>query len=288
MKLNKILKIFTVLLPCFIIMALTQAQQFKKSIDKMPETDMEISSQTVHYKPAFGEGDNDSKKVMKAIKRFGLLAVDPKGKSKAMKYVREELVYYVLSGTGMLHYGNIDMPVSKDDFFYVPIGTTHSFSNPREDTLNVIVMGAEIPRDTIVKPTADLNLASANDVALQILPGSHGPSSKYQLLLGPTSSKRDRLASAYQINSLFIIDFDPGGTNIPHRHKSDEEIYFMLQGDGEMVAGDSADGKEMRYPASKGDAFFFPRNTLVGFYSNANPAKQHTRILAIRVKYPTL
>ena len=55
-----------------------------------------------------------------------------------------------------------------------------------------------------------------------------------------------------------------------------------------MVAGESKEGIEMRYPAIAGDAFFIPRNTLVGFYSGAQPGEDHVRILAIRSKYSGL
>lgn len=279
----KVFRITIVLLLCAAGVTPAHAQHVKKSLQSLREADMEISTKTAHYKPIFGEGD-DSKKIMKAIKRFAYLSVDPNGESKFVKYGREELAYYVLSGTGMLHYENKDVPFSKNDFFYIPIGTKHGFSNPREDTLTMLVMGVTIPADTLVKPTNELKIASANEMAFQALSKSHGETSKYQLLMGTTRSIRDRLASANQISSLFVIDFAPGGTNIPHKHKDQEEIYFMLEGSGEMVAGESAPGKEMRYPVKQGDAFFYAPNTLVGFYSPTKPETEHTRILAIRVK----
>jgi oxalate decarboxylase/phosphoglucose isomerase-like protein (cupin superfamily) len=80
------------------------------------------------------------------------------------------------------------------------------------------------------------------------------------------------------------MDFAPGGTNIPHRHANEEEVYFVLNGEGEMVAGETTDGKEMRYPAKEGDAYFFAPNTLIGFYSNTKEGEKHARILAVRSK----
>ena len=79
-------------------------------------------------------------------------------------------------------------------------------------------------------------MASADDVQLQVL-ASHGPTTQFKLLLGTTKSTRDKLAAAQQINSLFLMDFAPGGTNIPHRHAKEEEIYYILRGYGDMVAG---------------------------------------------------
>ncbi len=276
-----------ILLSCLAITLCARAQYLKSSLLKSSVADVEVSTSTAHYTPLFGTGDADSEKILKGVERFGQLSIDPKGKSRSFQYSRNEMVYYVLSGTGMLQYKDSELPISKNDFFYVPIGTMHGFSNPREDTLNIMVIGVTIPADTVVVPAAGLKLASADKVIFQLLPqNGHGPSSRYQLLLGTTSSKRDRLAAAYQVNSLYVIEFDPGGTNIPHRHKNEEEIYFMLQGEGEMVAGESPQGKEMRYPAREGDAFFFSPNTLVGFYSNAEAGKKYARILAVRVKAP--
>jgi mannose-6-phosphate isomerase-like protein (cupin superfamily) len=86
--------------------------------------------------------------------------------------------------------------------------------------------------------------------------------------------------------SLFLMDFAPGGTNIPHHHDMEEEIYYILRGSGEMVAGGGADGNEGRYPARAGDAFFIRLNATVGFYSGARPGGEHDLILAVRSRYP--
>lgn len=280
-------RITLVSLLIFVITSYARSQYLKQSLDRTAEADFQGSNKTAGYKPMFGSGDNNSKNVVKAVKHFGHLSIRPNGATKSSAYGREELVYYVLGGTGMLHYENRDIPISRNDFFYVPAGTMHGFTNPREDSLNIMVMGIDIPQDSIVKVTTGLKIASAHQVVFQLLPqNGHGPSSRYQLLVGTTSSKRDRLAAANQISSVYVIDFDPGGTNIPHRHKNEEEIYFLLQGNGEMVAGETTAGKEVRHPASAGDAFFFSPNTLVGFYSSEDTAKEHARILAIRVKSP--
>lgn len=265
-----------------------QPQYLRQSLSKAAAVNTEVSTKTARYQAVFGLGASDSE-LVKAVKHYGFLTIDPNGESKVVHYNREEVVYYVLAGTGMLRYGNGQMPISKNDFFYIPIGARHGFSNPREDTLTLMMVGVEIPANVAVKPTPHLPLANADKVSFQLLPQSnHGPSSRFQLLLGNTNSKRDRLAAASQINSLYVIDFDPGGTNIPHRHENEEEIYFMLRGAGEMVAGQTPEGKEARHPVKEGDAFFFARNTLVGFYSSTDTTKEHARILAVRVKHSQL
>jgi mannose-6-phosphate isomerase-like protein (cupin superfamily) len=82
------------------------------------------------------------------------------------------------------------------------------------------------------------------------------------------------------------MDFAPGGTNIPHHHEMEEEIYFVLKGSGEMVAGGGSDGNEGRYPAKQGDAWFVRLNATVGFYSGAKPGSDHDQVLAVRSTFP--
>jgi oxalate decarboxylase/phosphoglucose isomerase-like protein (cupin superfamily) len=105
--------------------------------------------------------------------------------------------------------------------------------------------------------------------------------------MGTTGSTRDKLAASCQVSSLFVMDFAPGGTNIAHRHEDEEEIYFVLRGEGEMVAGETSEGKELRHPAKMGDAYFFSPNTLIGFYSENSEGEEHSRILAVRFAYPS-
>lgn len=257
----------------------------QRSLDNAPEINMELSSETAEYKVLLGAGDRDEE-VVKGIKHYGHLSVAPEGVTPVVNFGREEMVYYVLEGTGMLYYDGREVPISKNDFFYVPVDTDHRFSNPRERTLSVMVMGFEIPEDREIQPTPELMLASADEVPFEVLEDhGHGPTSSFQLLMGTKNSRRDRLAAAHQMNSLYVIDFEPGGTNNPHRHPREEEIYFVLQGQGEMVAGETPGGEEKRYSAEPGDLFFFGRNELVGFYSDED-TEEHARILAVRYKYP--
>jgi mannose-6-phosphate isomerase-like protein (cupin superfamily) len=128
-------------------------------------------------------------------------------------------------------------------------------------------------------------LANAADVPLVTVAG-HGPTSLFKLLMGTTRSTRDKLAAANQMVSLFIMDFAPGGTNIPHHHEMEEEIYYVLRGKGDMVAGGGVDGNEGRYPAKEGDAYFIRLNTTVGFYSGSSEGEPHDLILAVRSTFP--
>jgi mannose-6-phosphate isomerase-like protein (cupin superfamily) len=285
MKLTKYYIFLFFALVCLPLLNAQDEEFLMRSLDSVCIVPSEISTETANYRALFGEGDNNSH-IIQGINRFGQLTIEPGGKSQVVSYECEEQICYILTGTGILQYGDQSIPISKNDFMYIPVGMEYGFSNPRESELKIMVMGYLIPPDREIEPTEKLNLASADEVELLVL-GQHGPTTKFKLLLGTTRSRRDRIAAAYQVNSLFIMDFAAGGTNIPHRHEREEEIYFVLKGHGEMVAGETAGG-ETRYPANEGDAFFFSRNTLIGFYSGGKEGEAHAQIIAVRSKYPIL
>jgi len=257
----------------------------KRSVGDVLERPGDLSTATAHYRPLFGVGDPNAQ-IVQGLTRFGHLTVDPNGRSRRVSESDEEQIYYVLDGIGLLHYGQDTVPIGPDDFVYLPVGIEHGVSNPRERPLQLMVMGFAIPAGRQVPPTPKLMLANAADVPLQIL-GQHGPTTQFKLLMGTTRSRRDRLAAAHQVNSLFLMDFAAGGTNIPHNHRREEEIYYVLRGHGEMVAGTDAQGEEVRYPAQAGDAFYFAPRTLIGFYSGAKEGQTHDLILAVRWALPS-
>jgi mannose-6-phosphate isomerase-like protein (cupin superfamily) len=146
-------------------------------------------------------------------------------------------------------------------------------------------MGYRIPANRQIAPTPELLLANSADVSLQVL-ASHGPTTQFKLLMGQTTSRRDRLAAASEMTSLFIMDFAAGGTNIPHSHAAEEEIYLLMRGSGEIVAGRTGDGQDSRHPVKEGAVFFFGPGTRVGYYSGAKEGRDHDLILAVRSRLP--
>jgi mannose-6-phosphate isomerase-like protein (cupin superfamily) len=261
-----------------------ESQYLQRSLSSAPEAFTEFTSQDAYYKPLFGAGD-DSSGIIRGASRYGYLVVEPGGRSNTAKYDGEENVLFILEGTGMLNCANENIPVSKNDFMYIPEGIKFGFSNPRERSLTVIVMGFRLIPDSCKGVKSGLRIANTDEVKFQTLAG-HGPTTQFQLLMGTTESKRDRLAAACQVTSLFIMDFASGGTNNPHRHNDEEEIYLILKGHGDIVAGETYDGKELRHPAEEGDSYFFSPKTMIGFYSGNGPGEEHAQILAVRFKYP--
>jgi mannose-6-phosphate isomerase-like protein (cupin superfamily) len=240
---------------------------------------MDVSTDTCTYKPLFGAGDPVTG-IVRGVARFGEITVAPGGACKPVSYAAEEQAYVILDGKGALRYGESTSEVKRNDFMYLAPGVSHAITNSGTAPVRLIVMGFKVaPGGT---PSPKLQIANIDEIRKQTV-GGHPDSVVYQLMMGDTTSKRDRIAAGRRITSLFLMEFQPGGTNFPHHHDSEEEIYLLLDGQGQMVAGGGMDGVEGRFPATPGDAYFFRLNCTVGFYnSNSGPA----HILAIRSLYP--
>lgn len=253
-------------------------------VPNLSEAKVAFTSETCHYKPIFGEGDADSRSL-RSVSRFGEVTVDPHGSCQSMSYDREEEIYFIQAGDASLHYGDHTYPLRANEFTYIGPGVKHAVENAGDQSGRLLVMGFKIPaKVSIGAPIPVPKIVNLDDVREETVEG-HPTSVLYKLLAGPRTGKRDAIDAAYVITSLFWMDFAPGGTNFPHHHETAEEIYLVVDGGGEMVAGGGTDGIEGRHPAKPGDAYFFRQNCTVGFYNQDKPgAKAH--ILAVRSKVP--
>jgi mannose-6-phosphate isomerase-like protein (cupin superfamily) len=148
----------------------------------------------------------------------------------------------------------------------------------------VVVTTVRIPQDTPLSPPAELAVANLAELKEETVEG-HPDSVLYKLLIGPRTGKRDRINATYTVADFFLMDFAPGGTNTPHHHEVAEEIYLVLDGEGQMAAGGGMDGVAGLHHAKAGDAYYFRPNCTVGFYNQkTSAAKAH--ILAVRVFVP--
>ena len=252
-------------------------------LPEIAEKSVDLSSSGCHYRPIFGEGDSVTR-IVRSVARFGEVKVDPGGACRPVTYGREEQIYVILEGSGVLHYGGNSVPVRKNDFMYLPPGITHTISGSPDQPCRLVVMGFRIPPGMALEPPSKLLLANMDDVKEQPVEG-HPSSVLYKLLVGDRKSTRDKIAAGYVVTSLFLMDFAPGGTNTPHHHETAEEIYLVLDGHGKIVAGDGPDGVEGFHPAAAGDAYFFRLNCTVGFYNSSEPGAT-AHILAVRSRFP--
>lgn len=243
-----------------------------------------FSSDTCHYKPIFGEGDEQGR-TLRSISRFGEVTIDSNGACQPSLYDREEELYFILAGSATLHYAEQTYPMRANDFTYLGPKAAHFLQNSSNEALRVLVMGFKIPaKVSISSPSSAPKIVNMDNVKEETVQG-HPTSVLYKLLAGPHTAKRDAIDDAYVITSLFLMDFAPGGTNFPHHHETAEEIYLVIDGEGDMVAGGGTDGIEGRHPATAGDAYYFRSNCTVGFYNLDKPgAKAH--ILAVRSQIP--
>jgi mannose-6-phosphate isomerase-like protein (cupin superfamily) len=253
----------------------------RRDIAALREQHVDLSSDSCHYTPIFGEGDAQSQ-VPKSVVRFGELTVDAHGSCHIVEYPRQEELYFVCEGGGVLHYGDETHPLAQNDFTYVAPTVRHRVSNPSDQALRLVVATVKIPADMALVPPPKLEVANLDELKEQTV-GGHPKSVLYKLLIGPRTVTRDRINATYTVADFFVMDFAPEGTNFPHHHEIAEEIYLVLDGEGQMAAGGGMDGVEGLHPAKAGDAYYFRQNCTVGFYNKAG-AKAH--ILALRVFVP--
>jgi mannose-6-phosphate isomerase-like protein (cupin superfamily) len=263
---------------------MVEATWLHRYLPQLKEVKEDLSSGTCHYKPIFGGGDRDNR-ILRSVSRFAEVTVEAHGNCQSVLYDHEEEIYFVLQGSGTLHYGDETHPFRTNDFTYLAPGVKHGFANSSGQSLRVLVMGFKIPlRVTLGAPSEEPRIVNLDDVKEETVQG-HPTSVLYKLLVGPREGKRDAIDKASVVTSFFWMNFAPGGTNFPHHHETAEEIYLVVGGDGKMVAGSGMDGVEGRYPARAGDAYYFRPNCTVGFY-NQKKLGAKAYILAVRSRIP--
>jgi mannose-6-phosphate isomerase-like protein (cupin superfamily) len=252
-----------------------------RSLANVEERPSDLSTPNCHYKPIFGQGDKNVA-ILRSVARFGEVAVDANGACAVVQYLHEDQVYVVMEGSGIARYGKEQVPLKKEDYLYFPATVSHTLINTSALPLKVIVSGFRTEQFKETPRPQHALKANIADVPLQEVSG-HPSSTLYRLLMGDVTSTRDRIAAGRVLTSLFVMEIAPGGTNFPHHHEREEEIYLVLEGHGDMVAGGGMDGIEGRHTAKAGDAYFFRLNCTVGYYSSP---QAKSRVLGIRSWYP--
>jgi mannose-6-phosphate isomerase-like protein (cupin superfamily) len=256
----------------------------RRSFPVMSQPGGNLPPGSCQYTSIFGE-DTAESRILRTVIRFGELTLHGNGTCPAEFHDGQEEIYYVLEGNAALHYADQTYAMRTNDFTYLPPGISYSIANGLQQPLRVLVMTFKIPQRTSIRPAAlHPKIVNLKDVKEETVEG-HPTSVLYKLLVGPHTATRDAIDEAYVVTSLFWMNFAPGGTNFPHHHETAEEIYLVMDGEGEMVAGSGIDGIEGRYPAKAGDAYYFRPNCTVGFY-NQNKPNARAHILAVRARIP--
>ena len=245
--------------------------------NRAAERPSDVTTATCHYRPLFGAGEKQTP-VLGSVARYGIVDIDPHGTCTPVQYPDEEQLYVVLKGDGEASYGTEKVALKSEDFVYLPATVRHGLSNPTGSPLKVVIMGFHtkgFPSGPLPPHALKDNIAN---VPIEFV-GGHPDSSHFRLLTGDAPQTRNRFNVGYVVSSMFLMEIDPGGTNFPHHHADAEEIYLIMDGHGDQVAGVGADGIASRRPAKPGDAYFYRMNATVGYYS-APGVK--SRILCVR------
>ncbi|HLV87625.1 MAG TPA: cupin domain-containing protein [Candidatus Sulfotelmatobacter sp.] len=242
------------------------------------------ASDSCQYQPLFGKGDKDAS-ILRSLSRFGAMRISPHSTCPDDVDSSEESLRFVLNGKGFISYNAEDHAIHPDDFTYLAPALKRTFRSDSDQGLTVIVMDFKVPTPvSLPSKETQPKIVNLADIKEETVSG-HPSSVLYKLMVGSRGATRDAIDDATVVTSLFLMDFAPGGTNWPHHHETAEEVYLVLDGTGDMVAGSGMDGVEARFPAKAGDAYYFRPNCTVGFYNQNHPgAKAH--ILAVRSRIP--
>jgi len=170
-------------------------------VPDLSETKAGLTSPTCHYRAIFGEGDKENRSLQ-SVTRFGEVSLDRHGNCQTVFYDRQEEIFFVVEGSGVLHYQNQVLALRKHDFTYLPPGAKHSIANRSDQALRVLVMGFKIPTSiSIGAPMASPKIANLEDAREETVSG-HPNSVLYKLLIGLHTGKRDLIDEAYVMDSF--------------------------------------------------------------------------------------
>jgi mannose-6-phosphate isomerase-like protein (cupin superfamily) len=125
------LLLFLLLVACGLLAQERQVDPtwLRRYVPELTETKSDLTSASCRYRAIFGEGDKDNRNLQ-TVTRFGEVTLDAPGNCQTVSYDRQEEIYFVVEGGGVLHYEDQTQALRKHDFTYLPPGVKHSISNP--------------------------------------------------------------------------------------------------------------------------------------------------------------
>jgi mannose-6-phosphate isomerase-like protein (cupin superfamily) len=151
-RLNMVVRVSaTILLPIMLMTSQLHSQQRKvdptwlhRFVPNLSDANSKMATQSCHYKPLFGEGDKDAA-LMQSVSRVSQVTIEPNGACQPVLCEREEEIYFILQGSGLLRYGDDKTAMRTNDSTYLAPGAKHSIENDTGQALRVLVMGFNIP-----------------------------------------------------------------------------------------------------------------------------------------------
>lgn len=170
-------------------------------------------------------------------------------------HANAEQYYYILSGTAEVRIEDDRFPVSEGSVAYFPPGVSHQLvgqDNP--DWMQYLIITCPVLEEKLAdgQPVAQPRVLNWRDASPNM--GDHGKAVTWQLLerLGseePVTDQPCLLAFWYLARQAV----GRGHASDYHQHDDKEQIYYVLEGEGTVVAGSDA------FPVKEGDAVYLPQ-----------------------------
>ncbi len=184
--------------------------------------------------------------VLKYIKAYNHGFLYGNQKTRPVKHIREQVIFYVLKGFGVVNAGGERAEIREGTAVFIPAGLEYNFTCTSGVSLEVIIIVEEIPAD--FKPRKEMIVKSYYDIT----PGYCCWAYTIYSLFG----KNDGLVEPM---SVAVITVENYGMGSPHFHVDGcEEIWLKLKGEENPLML----GKKL-LRQNIGDAFLPPPNGLV-------------------------
>jgi mannose-6-phosphate isomerase-like protein (cupin superfamily) len=185
--------------------------------------------------------------VLKYLTGYRRAALEPRTNTRPFKHDKEQVFFYVMSGTGQVEAGRKKASVEEGTAVFIPAGLEYRFSNPAEAALEMILVVEEITPGFV--PNKEISVGSYHNSLPSV--GMHwahiGRGFNYDL--------PPKFANPVGFAIVSIDKFDIAQ---PHVHGPGcEEIWCQLKGRSLLLFGNRLLWQE------PGEAFLIPPNNKV-------------------------
>ena len=176
-------------------------------------------------------------------------AVQGRKNSDHHQHASEEQYYYILSGAGEVLIEDQTYPVREGSVAYFPPGSSHQLLNQESDEwIEHLVISCPVERQGS-RPRV-VNWRDAGPTA-----GVHGAAVTWPLLESvdaeePGTDQPCLLGMYYIVRQALVR----GKAADSHLHDDKEQVYYILEGWGTMVAGEEV------HQVAEGDTIYLPRD----------------------------
>ena len=168
--------------------------------------------------------------------------------------------YFILSGEGVLYFGDRAMQVHDSAGLFLPSNTMHRLVNTEDAPLENLVVASPSfdPEDVHLTGKKPFVSVSAMEFFTNKYPAekSEDGATVWAML-----SDEEKEQAGVQLAYGYLL---PGKTATLHMHQKSDEIYYVMCGKGIMHLG------EQQYPVTKGSIAFIPKEMPHSLENNSN------------------